>query len=209
MKYFFSKISVLTASFLLALLVGAPVSAYTGVYVVSPTVAGGPEHVTVENFDLETNEENNYTDSLYMGLNYVESITITTNGPVHQHVLIKEYPEGSDQTFDIIVPQPVQDALISATVTIWAPDVETLLVRHEHKGAPTTYEPATKVQPVLTNEDGNVLWTFTVSSFSSFTFMQNEQTTFMKSRTMSFSAMLSIGFLALTSIAAPLALRRN
>ena len=209
MKRFSITISTFTAAFLLSLAIAAPVSAYTGVYVIAPTIAGGPNSVNVTQFDLNANAGNGLTHAIQTNLTYVQSIVIQTSEDIDSHILIKEYPAGSDQTFDIIVPQPVQNVLVQATVTIWAPDVETLLIRHEHQGEPTTFEAATKVQPTQTDVNGNVLWSFTVTSFSSFTFMQNQETSLVAARTLSVSAVIAIGFLALTSLAAPLALRRN
>ena len=183
--------------------------AYTGVYGIFPAIVGGPEHVTVENFDFETNEENNYTDTIVMGLSYVYSMTIVTDGPIHQNILIKEYPSGSDQTFDVIVPLPVQNALVSATISIWAPDTESLVVRHEHQGEPTTFESAVKVVPTQQDENGNILWAFTVDSFSSFTVMKSAQDALRQSNRWSVSTMASLTMLMITSLVAPLALRRN
>ncbi len=184
-----------------------PASAYTGMYVISPNIVGGPSHVSVTQFDVET-ENASQTTTIQTNLNYVQSITIETSREMDSHILIKEYPSGSDQTFDIIVPQPLQNALVRATVTIWAPDIDTLLVRHEHRGEPTTFEPATKIQPVETDAHGNVLWQFTVTSFSSFTFMETEHGR-QVSRAWSAAGLMSFLFLAGTSVAAPMALRRN
>lgn len=188
--------------------IAAPVSAYTGVYVISPNVVGGPQHVTVTQFDVNT-ENTNFTTSIETNLTYVQSITIQTDKEMDSHVLIKEYPAGSDQTFDIIVPQPLQNALVSATVTILAPNVDELLVRHEHQGEPTTFEPATKLQPIEPDANGNVLWQFTVTSFSSFTFMGTSAQVQYVRQSMSFAGMLGLCLLACTAIVAPLALRRN
>lgn len=199
--------SLVFASILaLGLLQGSSALAYTGAYGIVGAPIGGPEHITVENFDFETNAENNYTDTVVMGLTYVQSMTITTSGPVHQHILIKEYPAGSDQTFDVIVPQPVQDALVSATVYIWAPDTENLSVRHDHQGVPTVYETATKVEPKMTDQNGNVLWSFTVSSFSSFDYLKTPSA---KQGSWNFATIGAWFLLIWVAILAPAALRKN
>lgn len=48
-----------------------------------------------------------------------------------------------------------------------------MVVEHDHQGAPLAYETAEKVSPEITDGNGNVLWVFKVTSFSSFTFMES------------------------------------
>jgi hypothetical protein len=147
---------------------GSVAMAYTGAYGAMPAMTGGgPGSSYVNQFDLNTEAG---PATILMNMYYVHSMVIETDREIDDHILIKEYPAGSENTFDIIVPQPVQNALVSATVYIWAADTETLTIRHEHSGEPTQYVTASKVQPVTEDGNGNVLWSFTVSSFSSFSF---------------------------------------
>lgn len=145
-------------------------SAYTGSYGILPSPVGGPSHITVTNFNVSTT---NGTDIVIMNLGYIYSMEIETSPDIDSHILVKEYPSGQGKTFEVIVPQPLQNALVQATVYVWAPDSENLVVEHDHKGAPLSYENATKVDPEITDGNGNVLWQFTVTSFSSFTFMES------------------------------------
>jgi len=132
------------------------VSAYTGVYGIFPPAVGGPGSVTVTNFDLDTTSG---PATIAMNLYYVQSITIETNEPISSHILIKEYPEGSETAFDIIVPQPVQDALIQATIYVWAPDSSSLVVQHEHNNEPTIFETiADSMQTKTLWNMSNMLW---------------------------------------------------
>jgi hypothetical protein len=143
-----------------------PANAYTGIYGIFPSIPGGPAHVTVSQFKLDTTSGPQFIQT---SLNYMYSITISTSEPIKSHILVKEYPSDSGTAFDIIVPQKVQDALITATIQIWAPEVDDLVIEHDHKGAPLEYEDAHIVEPPQYDEDGNILWEFTVTNFSSFT----------------------------------------
>lgn len=206
MNRFLLKFLLVFAVLTISITFTLPASAYTGVYGIFPSIAGGPSHTTVTQFKLDTSSG---PHTITTGLFYVQSITITTSEPINSHILIKEYPEGSGTAFDIIVPKKVQDALVSATLTIWAPDTETLVVEHDHKGAPIVYEAATKIIPEQIDGNGNVLWSFTVNSFSSFTPFESIAHAMQPDQIFSPSLVLSLLLLILVSAAAPLALRRN
>lgn len=189
-----------------ALLWTTPAFAYTGTYGVFPTVSGGPSSVTVTNFDLDTSSG---STTITTGLNYLYSITITTSEPIDNHFLVKEYPSGSEKAYDIIVAQKVQDAMTEAVMTIWAPDTESLVVEHDHKGAEIEYVTATKVENSPVDANGNVLWQFTVHSFSSFTPFDTLETAMSSRPRWGHSIFNSLLPLLLVSISAPLILRRR
>ncbi len=144
----------------------APVLAYTGGISVFPPLVGGPEHKTVSNFDVDTTENN--PQSITTGLNYVESVVITTNPVINSHLLISEYPAGDELAFSFTVPKPFQDALVSATINFWGPDVPEMQIWHVHQDEAPVLITATRVEPPQTNSDGNVLWSFTTTKFSDF-----------------------------------------
>jgi len=180
--------------------------AYTGIYGIFPPALGGPSHNTVTNFDLNTTEG---PATIPMNLYYVQSMVIHTTEPIDSHILIKEYPEGSDTAFDVIVPKKVQDALEYATIYIWAPDIDSLVIEHEHNGAPTVFENATKIIPKEMDGNGNVLWVFTVTSFSSFTLFESIADAANKTTTWSMPFLLALFALLSCSITAPIVLRKN
>ena len=189
-----------------AFFVVAPAHAYTGSYGILPAPAQGPDSVTVINVDVDTETFN--PQAIYVGGSYVEWITIETDPAMVSNILVKEYPPLEGDTFDIIVPQPLQNALVQATVYVWAPDGESLTIEHDHQGEPIVYETATKVLPEQTDGNGNVLWVFTVSSFSSFTLIDSTgaQNT---SIPLDMTNMITLLVIALGSVVAPLGLRKN
>ncbi len=178
--------------------------AYTGSYGILPGAFGGPSSVQVTRFDLNTEDGVHAID---MGLRYIHSMIVETTEPVDTHILIKEYPEGSDQAFDIIVPQKINDALQQATIYMWAPDAPSLVIRHEHHGAPVTYETATKVIPIQSDDAGNMLWVFSVTSFSSFTPFETISDSLAHGRSYSWTFGISLTVLAMLTIMVPLAFR--
>lgn len=143
-----------------------PCQAYTGSIAIFPALSGGPDHKTVSNIDINTEEHNPYYQDV--SLNYVKAIFIETNPTINSHLLISEYPSGDSVAFSFTVPKPFQDALVSATVYFWGPDVSSLQIWHQHQGEPDTQLTAIKVEPEQRNADGNVLWYFTTTSFSTF-----------------------------------------
>lgn len=161
------RVLTFTLTLALGFTTGPLALAYTGAYGIMPAFMGGPDSSYVTQFDIDTE---NGPATISANLYYVHSLVIETDRELESHILIKEYPTGGESTFDIIVPQPVQNALVSATVFIWGPDVDTLTIRHEHQGDETQYVSGVKVDPVVTNSDGNVLWSFTVTSFSTFSY---------------------------------------
>ena len=181
--------------------------AYTGTYGILPPPVGGPGSVTVTNFDIDTKANNPQT--IPINLYFVQSIVIETNPEIKSNLLIKEYPEGSAQAFDIIVPQPAQDALVQAVVYVWAPDAETLVVQHEHQGEPTIYENANKVLPEISDGSGNVLWSFTVTSFSSFSLLESITDSVQKNYPWQGANGAMLAVILASTLMAPLALRRN
>ena len=81
---------------------------------------------------------------------------------------MKEYPEGEGATrFDFIVQKKFNEALVSATVYVWAPDTDDLVIYHDHDGDVSEVFPV-RVDPLEEDGQGNILWVFTVNSFSSF-----------------------------------------
>lgn len=151
---------------MVALLLGGSAEAYTGSFALMPAAAGGPDHTTVENFDLDTGAAN--PQMIVLDLHFVESIIIETSEPVSGPLLVKEEPEGEQPAFSFTVPQKVNDVLIQATVFFWGPDVDSLSINHLHHNEPPIAIVATKVQPLEYDENGNVLWRFTTPSFSEF-----------------------------------------
>lgn len=159
--FVFRALSVL----FLIVIMTMPAYAYTGSFGVSPT-AIGPDKKTEDKFDIDTETTN--PQEIMTDLFYVYKIIIETasgqTGPLH----IKEYETGEDPAFDIILPKPINDDLVKATIYIWGPDDPTLTIYHYHTGEPTYTIEATKVEPTVTREDGMVLWYFETTSFSSF-----------------------------------------
>ncbi len=151
---------------LIVLLGSASVEAYTGSFALMPAAAGGPDHTTVSNFDIDTGSAN--PQMIVLDLNFIESIIIETSEPISGPLLVKEEPEGEQPAFSFTVPQKINDVLIQATVFMWGPDVESLSINHIHNNEPPVAIEATKVQPLEYDENGNVLWRFTTPSFSEF-----------------------------------------
>jgi len=151
---------------LICLILVKPASAYTGSIAIFPALTGGPDHRTNSNFEINTEDNNPFWQTT--SLNYVESVVIQTNPAIKSHLIISEYPQGNNIAFSFTVPQPFQEALVSATIYFWGPDVDSLQIYHEHTGEPTELLNATKVEPIQRNTDNNVLWYFTTNSFSSF-----------------------------------------
>jgi hypothetical protein len=147
-----------------------PAQAYTGGISVFPPLANGPEHKTVSNFPVDT--RNNNPQLIHTDLNFVESVIIETDPSIKSHLLISEYPDGDSLAFSFTVPKPFQDALVSATIFFWGPDIENMSITHVHQDEDPTQIPAVKVQPTQTNDNGDILWYFTTPSFSDF-FLSN------------------------------------
>lgn len=142
----------------------SPSSAYTGSFAVMDPIPGGPAHTTVTNFALDTRTTN--PQFLLTDLDYVYSVSVQTGSGQVGPFLIKE-ESGSDPAFSFTVPQKINDDLVQAVITIWAPDTPTLSITHVHKGTPVVVE-ASKVGDGQADASGNVLWQFTVTSFSEF-----------------------------------------
>ncbi len=150
---------------ILIVMMTTPVYAYTGSFGIVPT-AIGPDKKTETKFDIDTettNPQEIITDLFYVYKIIIETVSGQT-GPLH----IKEYETGEDPAFDIIIPKPINDDLVKATIYIWGPDDPTLTIYHYHTGEPTYTIEATKVSPTVTRADGMVLWYFETTSFSSF-----------------------------------------
>ena len=166
-----SKIFFLNLGFIIILIfefimLASPAKAYTGGVSIFPPLLGGPDHKTVTNFPINTNDAN--PQSVITNLNYVQAVVIETNPLIKSHLLISEYPSGDDLAFSFTVPKPFQDALIRAHIYFWGPDVETLQIWHIHKDETPVLITANRVEPVITNPEGDVLWVFTTTSFSDF-----------------------------------------
>ncbi len=129
--------------------------------------------------------------------------------PCWDHLIVKEYPTDSDYTFDIIVnDNNLRENLVRATFYVWAPNVASLTITHDHQGAPTVYETASKVSPTVTNADGNVLWEFTVTNFSSFSWPAPVGQA-VSTNWLNYFNLLNLLLILGATMAAPLALRRN
>lgn len=156
------------ASIAILLLLLPAVDAYTGSFAFSPALPGGPATKTTTMFDVDTETSNPQT--IVTDLNFVYKIVIETvsgqTGPLH----VKEYPDGDDPAWDIIVPKKINDDLVKATIYFWAPDStsSTITIIHQHTGEPDETLTATKVSPTVTDSSGRILWVFETSSFSSF-----------------------------------------
>ena len=155
-------------SIVIVLLILPNVHGYTGSFAFSPALTGGPATKETTMFDVDTETTNPQT--IITDLDYVYKIVIETvsgqTGPLH----VKEYPEGEDPAWDIIVPKKINDDLVKATIYFWAPDStsSTMTVVHHHTGEPDTYLTAYKVSPTVTDSSGRILWYFETTSFSSF-----------------------------------------
>ena len=161
----FWKTATLIVLFVLVL---PAVNAYTGSFVISPALPGGPSTKTTTMFDVDTVTSN--PQEIITDLEFVYKIIIETvsgqTGPLH----VKEYPDGDDPAWDIIVTKPINDDLVKATIYFWAPDSmsDTMTIIHEHTGEPDTFITAYKVTPTVTDADGRILWYFETTSFSTF-----------------------------------------
>jgi len=144
------------------------VNAYTGSFIFSPALTGGPSTKTTTMFDVDTVTSN--PQEIITDLEFVYKIVIETStgetGPLH----VKEYPDGDDPAWDIIVPKKINDALVKATIYFWAPDSmsDTMTIIHEHTGEPDVFLTAYKVSPTVTDSSGRILWYFETTSFSTF-----------------------------------------
>lgn len=95
-----------------------PAMAYTGIFGVFPAVKNGPSGITITQFDFDTTS--GLPASITTNLFYLQSLIIETSPGMVGSFIVKEYPVGSSQRFDIIVTEEVQDALINATLFVWA-----------------------------------------------------------------------------------------
>ncbi len=154
--------------FLFAVLFVNVATAYTGSFVFSPPLTGGPDTKETTKFDVDTVTSN--PQEIITDLNFVYKIIIETvsgqTGPLH----VKEYPDGDDPAWDIIVPKKINDDLIKATIYFWAPSdsAATITVIHQHTGEPDVTLIATRVSPEVSDGAGRVLYVFETTSFSSF-----------------------------------------
>lgn len=166
----------LLALFLALFLGSSTALAYTGSIGIFPPAIGGPEHSTNTLYHFDIDGEPYYLDT--PELFYVEGLEIVTSEPLNNVVLIvKEYPPGDGPTrFDFIVQKKFNDALVSATVYVWAPDADDLVIYHEHDGDVQEVFPV-RVDPLVEDGQGNVLWVFTVDSFSSFYIVEGNSST--------------------------------
>ena len=143
--------------------------AYSGSFATIPSLPGGPTSNTITQFEINTKTDNPQT--IYSNLDYVYQIIIQTSTPVKSTLLITENPSSGQQapgSFAFSVPQPVQDALTSATIYFWGPNQESLTIEHVHQGITTEQLTATQVSPQTTDGQGRILWTITTTSFSEF-----------------------------------------
>jgi hypothetical protein len=144
------------------------VQAYTGNFAFSPPLTGGPDTKETTVFDVDTETSNPQT--IITDLNFVYKIIIETTsgqtGPLH----VKEYPDGDDPAWDIIVTKPINDDLVKATIYFWAANSTntTMTVIHQHTGEPDIILTAYKVSPATTDSTGRILWYFETTSFSTF-----------------------------------------
>lgn len=159
-----SKLSVLV----LLCLVSIPVAfAYTGSFAFAPALTGGPDTKTTTMFDVDTGVEN--PQELLTDLNFVYKIIVETSEPESGPLHVKEYPDGDDPAWDIIVPKKLNDVLIKATIYFWGPSTgTTMTIVHQHAGEPDEYLTATIVSPTVLDASGRALWVFETTSFSSF-----------------------------------------
>lgn len=172
---------------LVAILLLLPVSAYTGAFAIFPP-APGPDYPFTQRLDVDTNTQN--PDVIDVGGEVIESITITTDEPIRQSLILQERPAGQGPTFSISAPMILQKVLVEATITFWAPEQETLTIVHDHAGDEPYEEQATKIQPTQTDGKGNILWTMTVDSFSTFYAQEPSR------RTMPWNAILLVSILS-------------
>jgi hypothetical protein len=201
------KLAILAIYILLSFLIlTKPAAAYTGSIAIFPALTDGPDHTTITNIDIDTESQNPVR--VTTNLNYVQSIVIETNPPVDTHLLIKEYPSGESVAFSFIVNQPFQDALVSATIYFWGPDVDSLQISHDHNGIITPIS-ATKIQPVEKNAENNILWSFTTTSFSDFFTSDNFLNRHNRPNPLANWAMLSYIGLCLMCLSTYFVLRKN
>ena len=92
-------------------------SAYTGAFNITPPASVGPTAITITQYNFDTTSG---PFTIQIDGFYVESIVITTSIGMVSSLIIKEYPAGSAQHFDIIAPDEVQDALVNAQINFWA-----------------------------------------------------------------------------------------
>ncbi len=197
---------VLISAVFFSVLTAPTASAYTGSYGIAPATTPGPNTSKNTNIDIDTTAG---TQTIIADLQYVYKIVIETSVPLTSHLIVKEYPADSDYTFDIIVnDNNFRENLVRATFYVWAPNVSSLTIVHDHQGAATVYETASKVSPVVTNDDGNVLWEFTVTNFSSFSWPAPAELT-VSNNWLNYFNLLNLFLIFGATMAAPLALRRN
>lgn len=140
--------------------------AYTGSYLVSPVATPGPGSTTPYQEKLDTRDVN--PDRIEFNGFYVYAVTIKTHTGVKGNIVLLEESQGGQNTWSFNVPQKIQNELDWATIEFWAPDQDELLIWHDHQGQDPYQEIATRVSPELSDGNGNVLWSITVNSFSSF-----------------------------------------
>jgi hypothetical protein len=200
-KKFISIISLIVFVALGFFIYSVPCQAYTGSIAIFPALTGGPDHKTVSNIEINTEDHNPYWQTI--DLNYVESVVIETDPPIKSHLLISEYPDGDSVAFSFTVPQPFQDALVSARVYFWGPDVTNLQIWHQHQGEPDTQLTAIRIEPTQRNANNQVLWYFTTDTFSNFFIKQ------MPPRVHTELPIFTIITLSIISLSALLVLKKN
>lgn len=115
----FKKISLICLIVIIsAFIVSEPVMAYTGIFGVFPPIENGPSSITVHEFTFDTT--GGLPASITTNLFYLQSVIIETSPGMVGSFIVKEYPAGNSQRFDIIVSDEVQGALINATLFVWA-----------------------------------------------------------------------------------------
>jgi hypothetical protein len=147
-------------------MLASSVLGYTGSFALLPPASPGPDNTDVDVFFVNTATSNpQYID---IDMSYVYAVEITTNGSVAGALIVTERPTSWSPHFSFTVPKKVQEALIEATIYLWAPDNQSLEIWHDHQGDDPYLTTGTKVDPEQTDGNGNVLWSITVYSFSDF-----------------------------------------
>lgn len=146
-----------------ALVLAGSVSAYPGSFFIFPTIPGGSDAAPVSEFRIRTAAFQ--PQEIMADLRFVKALTIETSTAVEGPLLISEEPGGAP-AFSLSTPQEIQDALVKAMVFFWAPDAETLEIWHKHSTNDPVPLTATRVTGIKPNEEGDVLWHVTLTTFS-------------------------------------------
>lgn len=98
----------------------------------------------------------------------LHALTIRGNSAAAGKLIVSE----NDHSFSISVPRDVAERMESATVEVWAPRAQPLVVRHDHLGAKPENISARLVTPARYNARGEALWAFETRTFSEFFFAE-------------------------------------